>query len=88
MRKVAGPVLSEGKFWVQLGAFKSSRNATQLAAQIRAEHYPVEVRWGKSPGAPYVVWVGKYSKWERAKQVRAALQRKGFRGFILRDERG
>lgn len=87
VRNVAAPVLAKGGFWVQVGAFKEAKNAARLAARLTAELYPAVIRRGESAAAPHVVWVGKYPSLERAEAVRAALERNGLRGFILRDER-
>lgn len=85
--KPAAALLSEEAFWVQVGAFKNSKRAARLADRLGAEQYPAVTRRGTSRAAPHVVWVGKYASRERAEAVRAALARKGFRGFVLRAAR-
>lgn len=86
IHKTAAPILSNGEFWVQVGAFRSSKDAARLAAGLTAEQYPAMVRRGASPAGRYVIWVGRYPNRKRAEEVRAALARKGLRGFILTDK--
>ncbi|MFQ5898984.1 MAG: SPOR domain-containing protein [Candidatus Methylomirabilia bacterium] len=85
--KTAAHGPSKGEFWVQVGAFKKSKYAARLAARLSAGRYPVVVRRGESAAAPHVVRVGRYPTREQAEEVQIALETKGFRGFILRDER-
>ena len=75
------------EFWIQLGAFKNSKYAAKLGAKLTAENYPVMIRPSKSEAARYVVGVGRYADRQRADQVRAELEGKGFQGFIVRGER-
>ena len=75
------------EFWIQVGAFKNSKYAAKLGAKLTAEHYPVMIRPSKSEAARYVVGVGRYADRQRADQVRAELEGKGFQGFIVRGER-
>jgi len=86
IHKTAAPIPSNGGFWVQVGAFRSSKDAARLAARLTAEQYPVMVRRGASPAGRHIVWVGKYPDRKRAEEVRAALGGKGLRGFILTDK--
>ncbi|MFQ5520154.1 MAG: SPOR domain-containing protein [Candidatus Methylomirabilia bacterium] len=86
-RPASRPVLSEEQFWVQVGAFKDGKHAARFAAKLAAAQYPVVVRRGGSASAPHVVRVGRYPSRERAEEVRDTLEAKGFRGFILRDDR-
>ncbi|MFQ5899485.1 MAG: SPOR domain-containing protein [Candidatus Methylomirabilia bacterium] len=78
-------MLSKERFWVQVGAFEDGKHAARFAARLAAEHYPVVVRRGESATVPHVVRIGRYPSRERAEEVRAALETKGFRGFVLRD---
>jgi cell division septation protein DedD len=77
------PTFSGGGFWVQIGAFKDANQAVRLATRMRREGYPTDVRRRDSTTNPWVVRVGKYPTRERAEAVRAALEKKGFRGFLL-----
>lgn len=77
------PTSSGGGFWVQIAAFKDANQAIRLATRMRREGYPADVRRRDSTANLWVVWVGKYPTRERAEAVRAALEKKGFRGFLL-----
>jgi DedD protein len=77
------PTSSGGGFWVQIAAFKDANQAVRLATRMRREGYPADVRRRDSTANPWVVWIGKYPTKERAEAVRAALEKKGFRGFLL-----
>ncbi len=74
---------STGAFWIQVAAFKEAKQATRLSARIRRDGYPAEVRRRESTANPWVVWVGKYANRRQAEEVRAALERKGWPGFLL-----
>lgn len=41
IRQALTPVLSEGGYWVQVGAFKNPAHAERLAAKLSADNYPV-----------------------------------------------
>jgi len=77
------PTSSGGGFWIQIAAFKDANQAVRLATRMRREGYPADVRRRDSTANLWVVWVGKYPTRERAEAVRAALEKKGFRGFLL-----
>jgi cell division septation protein DedD len=77
------PTSSGGGFWVQIAAFKDANQAVRLATRMRRQGYPADVRPSDSTANPWVVRVGKYPTRERAEAVRAALKKKGFRGFLL-----
>jgi cell division septation protein DedD len=77
------PVSSAGSYWVQIAVFKDATQAVRLATRMRREGYPAEVRRRDSTANPWTVRLGKYPTRERAEAVRAALEKKGFRGFLL-----
>ncbi len=81
--KVAPFEPAQRSFWVQVAAFKDAKQAGRLAARVKRAGYPVDVRRLSSSANPWVVWVGKYPTREQAESVRAALARKGLRGFVL-----
>ncbi len=70
-------------FSVQIAAFKDAKSAKRLADRVKNDGYPADVRRIASAAVPWVVRVGTYSTREQAESARAALARKGFRGFIL-----
>ena len=70
-------------FTVQIAAFKDPKQASRLAARVKSDGYPADVRRIESAAVPWVVRVGTYSTREQAESARDALARKGFRGFIL-----
>ncbi len=70
-------------FTVQIAAFKDPKQASRLAARVKSDGYPADVRRIESAAVPWVVRVGTYSTRKQAESTRDALARKGFRGFIL-----
>jgi cell division protein FtsN len=74
---------SRRTFSVQIAAFKNARQAGELAARVKRDGYPADVRRVESSSVPWVVRVGGYASREQAQSARDALARKGFRGFIL-----
>jgi cell division protein FtsN len=70
-------------FTVQIAAFKDPKQANRLAARVKSDGYPADVRRIESAAVPWVVRVGTYPTREQAESARDALARKGFRGFIL-----
>ena len=74
---------SRRTFSVQIAAFKNARQASRLAARVKRDGYPADVRRVRSSTVPWVVRVGGYASREQAQSARDALARKGFRGFIL-----
>ncbi|MFQ5896975.1 MAG: SPOR domain-containing protein [Candidatus Methylomirabilia bacterium] len=85
-RETTAPARSNGGFWVQVGAFKNPEYAARVAARLSARHYPVVIRRREAAAALHVVWAGRYPSRKRAEEVRAALEKKGFPGFVLREE--
>lgn len=81
----AAPAPSTPKrtFSVQIAAFKDAKPAGRLAARVKSDGYPADVRRVESAAVPWVVRVGTYATREQAEAAREALARKGFRGFIL-----
>jgi cell division septation protein DedD len=77
------PSAPKRTFTVQIAAFKDARQAARLAAKVKSDGYPADVRRVDSAAVPWVVRVGTYPTREQAESVREALARKGFRGFIL-----
>jgi cell division septation protein DedD len=70
-------------FTVQIAAFKSAKQAGQLADRVKKDGYPADVRRIEASAVPYVVRIGGYASREQAESAREALARKGFKGFIL-----
>jgi cell division septation protein DedD len=70
-------------FTVQIAAFKNAKQAGQLAARVKKDGYPADVRRIEASAVPYVVRIGGYASREQAESAREALARKGFKGFIL-----
>lgn len=76
------PPASSGSYWVQVGAFKESRNAEGLAQKLRSEGFPVQVTRVDRGGPINVVRVGGFPDRSRAAAAWAELQGKGQTGFI------
>jgi cell division protein FtsN len=74
---------SRRTFSVQIAAFKTAKQARELAARMKREGYPADAQRLESSAVPWVVRVGGYPTREAAESARDALARKGFRGFIL-----
>jgi len=83
--KPVKPAVSASKrtFTVQIAAFKDAKQAGRLAARVKSDGYPADVRRIESTTVPWVVRVGSYTSREQAESARDALAKKGFRGFIL-----
>jgi cell division septation protein DedD len=71
-----------GNYWVQVGAFKESRNAEGLARKLRAEGYPVQVTRVTRDEPLHVVRVGGYPNRSRAAAAHQELAGKGQTGFV------
>jgi len=78
----AKPAASSGNHWVQVGAFKESRNAEGLARKLRSEGYAVQVTRVTRDEPLHVVRVGGYPDRSRAVAAREELQGKGQTGFV------
>jgi len=76
------PAAGAGNYWVQVGAFKESRNAEGLAKTLRSEGFPVQVTQVTRDAPLHVVRVGGYSDRSRASTAREDLQGKGHTGFV------
>jgi cell division protein FtsN len=79
---VAAPA-AKRTFSVQIAAFKSAQQASRLAARVKRDGYPADVRRVESSAVPWVVRIGGYTSREQAESARDALARKGFRGFVI-----
>lgn len=82
--KSAARPAAAGSYWVQVGAFKESRNAEGLARKLRAEGFPVQVARITREEPLHVVRVGGYPDHGKASTAREELQGKGHAGFITR----
>lgn len=71
-----------GSYWVQVGAFKESKNAEGLARALRSEGFTVQVA-SVTRGEPlHVVRVGGFADRGKATAAREELQGKGHSGFV------
>jgi cell division septation protein DedD len=68
---------------VQIAAFKTAQPAGRLAARVKRDGYPADLRRLESAAVLWVVRVGPYATRGQAEAARDALARKGFRGFVL-----
>jgi cell division protein FtsN len=73
---------SGGNYWVQVGAFKESRNAEGLARKLRSEGFTVQVTRVVRDEPLHVVRVGGYANRSRAVAAREELMGKGQTGFV------
>jgi cell division septation protein DedD len=71
-----------GSFWVQVGAFKESRNAEGLAQTLRSEGFPAQVATVTRAEPLHVVRIGGYPDRAKASAARQELQGKGHPGFV------
>jgi cell division septation protein DedD len=76
------PAASGGNYWVQVGAFKESRNAEGLARKLRSEGFTVQVTRVVRDEPLHVVRVGGYANRSRAAAAREELMGKGQTGFV------
>ncbi|MGH7316379.1 MAG: SPOR domain-containing protein, partial [Candidatus Rokuibacteriota bacterium] len=81
-KSAAKPAAPGGGYWVQVGAFKESRNAEGLAKTLRSEGFTVQVTRVTRDEPLHVVRVGGYPDRSRATTARAELQGKGHTGFV------
>jgi cell division septation protein DedD len=80
---VTEPAAAKRTYSVQIAAFKTAPPAGRLAARVKHDGYPADLRRLESAAVPWVVRVGPYATREQAEAARDALARKGFRGFVL-----
>ncbi len=76
------PAAGGGSYWVQVGAFKESRNAEGLAKTLRSEGFAVQVSTVTREQPMQVVRVGGYPDRAKASAAREELQGKGHAGFV------
>jgi septal ring-binding cell division protein DamX len=76
------PAAGGGSYWVQVGAFKESRNAEGLARTLRSEGFAVQVSTVTRDAPMHVVRVGGYPDRTRASAAREELRGKGHAGFV------
>ena len=77
-----GALGRSGSYWVQVGAFKESKNAEGLARTLRSEGFTVQVATVTRDEALHVVRVGGYPDRSKAAAAREELQGKGHSGFV------
>ncbi|HZP36899.1 MAG TPA: SPOR domain-containing protein [Methylomirabilota bacterium] len=80
--KSAARSAGSGNYWVQVGAFKESRNAEGLARTLRAQGFPVQVATVIRDTPIHVVRVGGYPDRSKAGAARQELQGRGHSGFV------
>jgi cell division septation protein DedD len=80
--KSAAKAPGAGSYWVQVGAFKESRNAEGLAKALRSEGFGVQVSTVTREAPMHVVRVGGYPDRSKASAAREELQGKGHAGFV------
>jgi cell division protein FtsN len=80
--KSAAKAPASGSYWVQVGAFKESKNAEGLARTLRSEGFTVQVATVTRDEALHVVRVGGYPDRSKAAAAREELQGKGHSGFV------
>jgi len=71
-----------GSYWVQVGAFKESKNADGLARKLRSEGFSVQVATVNRDQTLHVVRVGGFPDRSKASAAREELQGKGLTGFV------
>jgi len=76
------PAVGTGNYWVQVGAFKESRNAEGLAKTLRSEGFGVQIARVTRDQPLHVVRVGGYPDRSKATAAREELQGKGHTGFV------
>ena len=80
--KSAAKPAAAGSYWVQVGAFKESKNAEGLARTLRSEGFTVQVANVTRDEPLHVVRVGGYPDRSKATAAREELQGKGHSGFV------
>jgi len=81
-KSVSKPAAAGGSYWVQVGAFKESKNAEGLARTLRSEGFTVQVASVTRGEALHVVRVGGFADRGKATAAREELQGKGHSGFV------
>ena len=81
--KSASKAAAGGSYWVQVGAFKESKNAEGLARTLRSEGFTVQVATVTRGEPLHVVRVGGYPDRGKATTAREELQGKGHSGFVM-----
>lgn len=81
--KSAATSTGSGSYWVQVGAFKETRNAEGLARTLRSEGFTVQVATVTRGEPLHVVRVGGYPDRGKATAARDELQGKGHSGFVM-----
>ena len=82
-KSASKPAAAGGSYWVQVGAFKESKNAEGLARTLRSEGFTVQVATVTRGEPLHVVRVGGYADRGKATAAREELQGKGHSGFIM-----
>jgi cell division septation protein DedD len=80
--KSASKAASSGSYWVQVGAFKESKNADGLAKALRSQGFAVQVATVNRDQTLHVVRVGGFPDRSKASAAREELQGKGHAGFV------
>ena len=82
-KSASKPAAASGSYWVQVGAFKESKNAEGLARTLRSEGFTVQVATVTRGEPLHVVRVGGFPDRGKATTAREELQGKGHSGFVM-----
>jgi len=82
-KSASKPAAASGSYWVQVGAFKESKNAEGLARALRSEGFTVQVATVTRGEPLHVVRVGGFPDRGQATTAREELQGKGHSGFVM-----
>ncbi len=82
-KSASKPAAAGGSYWVQVGAFKESKNAEGLARALRSEGFTVQVATVTRGEPLHVVRVGGFPDRGQATTAREELQGKGHSGFVM-----
>jgi septal ring-binding cell division protein DamX len=82
-KSASKPAAAGGSYWVQVGAFKESKNAEGLARALRSEGFTVQVATVTRGEPLHVVRVGGFPDRGKATTAREELQGKGHSGFVM-----
>jgi rare lipoprotein A len=81
-RSVSAKSVDDGDYWLQLGAFRDKRNASDLQARLAELHHkPVFLR---TDGPLYRVHTGPYDGLARAEKALRKLEKSGYPGYVVR----